>query len=98
MAPVLTPRQRARLKADAHRLPPVVQVGQSGLTDAIGSEVDRSLAAHRLIKVRLPAADRAGRDAMAAALSERTGAAVVGQVGRVLILWRPRPDDQPLEP
>jgi putative YhbY family RNA-binding protein len=90
----ITPSQRARLKARAHALEPVVQVGQSGLSDTVVTEVDRSLAAHGLIKVRLARADRHTRDELAQTLSDRTNAAVVQQVGRVLVLWRPRPDDE----
>jgi putative YhbY family RNA-binding protein len=92
----LTPRQRAALKARAHALEPVVQVGQAGASDAVIAEVDRSLTAHGLIKVRLAGSDREGRDSLAHTLCARTGAVDVQQVGRVLVLWRPRPDDEPL--
>ncbi len=90
----LTPGQRARLKAKAHALEPVVQVGQAGVSDTVVAEVDRSLTAHGLIKVRLAGADRATRDELAQTLSDRTDATVVQQVGRVVVLWRPRPDDK----
>jgi RNA-binding protein len=90
----LTPGQRARLKAKAHALEPVVQVGQAGVSDTVIAEVDRSLTAHGLIKVRLVGADRDTRDELAQMLSDRTQSAVVQQVGRVLVLWRPRPDDK----
>jgi RNA-binding protein len=93
MPNTLTPSQRARLKAKAHPLEPVVQVGAAGASDTVVAEVDRSLAAHGLIKVRLAAADREARDELAQVLSDRTDAAVVQQVGRMLVLWRPRPDD-----
>jgi putative YhbY family RNA-binding protein len=93
MAIRLTPRQRAALKARAHALEPVVQVGQAGASDAVVAEVDRALTAHGLIKVRLAGADRAERETLAAELSGRTEAAVVQQVGRILVLWRPLPDD-----
>jgi putative YhbY family RNA-binding protein len=92
----LTPAQRARLKAKAHPLEPVVQVGAAGASDKVIAEIDRSLAAHGLIKVRLAGADRETRDELAQTLSERTAAAVVQQVGRILVLWRPRPDDDNL--
>lgn len=92
----LTPRQRAALKARAHALEPVVTVGQAGASDAVITEVDRSLAAHGLIKVRLAGADRDSRGALTASLCARTGAEAVQQVGRVLVLWRPRPDDEPI--
>ena len=94
----LSPRQRARLKARAHALEPVVQVGQAGASEAVVAEVDRTLAAHGLIKVRLGGADRASREELAQTLCAHTGAAAVQQVGKVLVLWRPRPDDEPLEP
>jgi RNA-binding protein len=71
-----------------------VQVGQAGVSDTVLAEVDRSLTAHGLIKVRLAGADRDTRDELAQTLSDRTDAAVVQQVGRVLVLWRPRPDDE----
>ena len=93
----LTPRQRATLKARAHSLEPVVQLGQAGASDAVVAEVDRALTAHGLIKVRLAGADRQSREELTRTLCDRTGAAAVQQVGRVLALWRPRPDDEPLD-
>ena len=93
----LTPRQRATLKARAHLLEPVVTVGQQGATDPLIKEVDRALTAHGLIKVKLAGADRQERDDLATTLCGRTGAEAVQQVGRVLVLWRPRPDDEPIQ-
>ena len=90
----LTPRQRATLKARAHALEPVVTIGQHGASDAVIAEVDRSLTAHGLIKVRLAGADRTERADLATTLCAHTGAEAVQQVGRVLVLWRPRPEDE----
>ena len=88
----LTPRERAHLKARAHALEPVVKVGQGGLTDAVMAEIDRALTAHELIKVRAGGSDRASRSALLDAITARTDAASVQSVGKVLVLWRPRPD------
>jgi RNA-binding protein len=93
MALVLTSRDRARLKARAHALEPVVHAGQSGLTDALVREVDRALTTHELIKVKVGAADRDVRAELAGALCDRTDAALVQQVGKVFVLWRPKPDE-----
>jgi RNA-binding protein len=90
----LTPRQRATLKARAHALEPVVTVGQAGASDAVVAEVERSLTAHRLIKVKLAGADRESRAELTTTLCNRTGAEAVQQVGRVLVLWRPREEDE----
>ena len=92
----LTSRQRARLKARAHALEPTVQIGQAEVSDTVVAEVDRSLTAHGLIKAKL-AGGRDERDSLAKTLSERTDATIVQQVGRIVILWRPRPDDEPLD-
>ena len=90
MAPQLTTRERAHLKARAHALEPVVQIGGAGITDGVVAEVDRALTAHELIKVRVGSDDRADRVATGEELCARTGAAAVHRVGKVLILWRPR--------
>lgn len=88
----LTNRERSALKARAHALEPVVQVGQAGLTDRVVAEIDRALAAHELIKVRIDVADRAERAEVCGAICARTEAVEVLRVGKVLGLWRPRPD------
>jgi RNA-binding protein len=91
-ARVLTTRERAHLKARAHALEPVVRTGHAGVTGAMIAEIDRALEAHELIKVKVGEGDRAQRVAYAEAIAARTGAAVVQQVGRILVLWRPRPE------
>ncbi len=89
----LTPRQRQALKARAHALEPVVTIGSAGLTPGVVRELDNALAAHELIKVRVGGDDREARASLLVAACEQTGASAVGTVGKVLILWRERPDD-----
>ena len=92
MPVVLTPRERAHLKGRAHSLEPTVLVGNAGLTEAVAAEVERALAAHELIKVRINGADREGRDVLCEAIRARADAAEVQRVGKILVLWRPRPE------
>ena len=94
MAVSLTPRERSHLKARAHALEPRVQVGHSGMTDALAAEVDRALTAHELIKVKILGDDRDARAEIAEAIATRTDAALVQSVGKVVVLWRPRPDEE----
>jgi putative YhbY family RNA-binding protein len=89
----LTPRERKHLKARAHALEPVVHVGHAALTDGVAAEIDRALAAHELIKVRVDAPDRDARGDLCAAIAARTDATEVQRVGKVLVLWRPAPDE-----
>ena len=87
----LSARERAHLKARAHKLEPTVQIGHAGLNDAVATEIDRALTAHELIKVKVTAADRDAREALCDAIGPRVDAAEVQRVGKVLVLWRPRP-------
>lgn len=93
MSLTLTSRQRAHLKARAHALEPLVQIGHSGVQDSVVAAVDTALTAHELIKVKINDAERDERVEIADTLSERTGAAIVQRVGKVVVLFRPRPED-----
>lgn len=88
----MTGKDRRYLRALAHRLSPVVIIGQRGLSDAVVRQVDGALADHELIKVRLGAESPTDRDEAATVLSARTGCAIAGAIGRVLILYRAHPD------
>lgn len=85
---MLNSKQRQYLKAQAHALNPVILVGEAGLSDNLLAELDRTLAHHELIKVRLPALDRNERDSLAEELVTRSGAEMVQMIGRVLVIYR----------
>ena len=87
----LTTRERAHLKARAHALEPHVQIGHGGLTGAVVKEIDRALTAHELIKVKILGDDRDAREAIGDAICAQTDAAPVQRVGKVVVLWRPKP-------
>jgi len=84
----LTGKQRSHLRGLAHHLDPVVQVGKDGVTPALVAAVQRALDDHELIKVRVLEAAPQDRREVAPLLAEATGAHVVGQVGRLVLLYR----------
>ena len=90
----LTAKDRARLKARAHALEPNVSVGNAGATTAVIAEVERALAKHELIKVKIQGDDRELRKQLGDEIGQATDAAVVHRVGKVVILWRPKPDEK----
>ena len=87
----LTPAESRALRARAHTLHPVVAIGHSGLTPAVLHEIDVALAAHELVKVRVHSDDREERERHLAAVCEGLGAAPVQHLGKLLIVWRPKP-------
>ena len=88
----LTPAQRKLHRAEAHHLDPIVMVGGDGLTAAVKKECDAALKAHGLIKVRVFSDDRLARDEMLRTLSDELGAAPIQHIGKLLVLWRPKPE------
>ena len=66
-------------------------IGNDGLTPAVRKEVDAALKAHGLIKIRVLGDDRAQRDEMYQALADELGAAPIQHIGKLLVLWRPKP-------
>lgn len=87
----LTSQQRSALRAAAHPLHPVVLIGDRGLTAAVLEEIDRTLAAHELIKIRVAGAERDERDAMLTEICETLSCAAVHHLGKTLIIYRPDP-------
>jgi putative YhbY family RNA-binding protein len=90
----LSPKDRQALKARAHALDAVVLLGAQGMTDAVMKEIDRALAKHELIKVRVPGDEREEREALFRQVAEQLGAARVQAIGKLLVFWRPLPDDE----
>lgn len=89
---------RVALKGRAHALNPVVLLGAAGLTNAVFAEVDRALDAHSLIKVRVPLDDRNERETIFADLADRLGAARVQAIGKLIVLYRPPPEEAAVDP
>jgi putative YhbY family RNA-binding protein len=93
----LAPTERRALRAKAHRLHPVVSVGQHGLTPAVLHEIDINLKAHELIKVRVFENDRGARETLLSRICAELDAAPVQHIGKLLVVWRPAPKQAPVE-
>jgi RNA-binding protein len=76
------------LRSQAHTLVPVVIIGDKGLTDHVVEEIDRSLKAHELIKVRAATNDRDARAAWMEEICARLEAHPVQAIGKVLVIYR----------
>lgn len=89
----LSSKERSVLRAAAHSLKPIVQVGENnGLTPAVIKEIDNSLKAHGLIKVRVAGDDRQERLAILQEICEQLGCVSVAHFGKILTLYRHSPE------
>ena len=92
--PVLSKQEILALRARAHHLNPVVMIGQHGLTEAVIRETETALNAHELIKVRVLGDERDERLLIGEELCAATGAQLVQHIGKLLVLYRERVDDE----
>lgn len=81
--------QRRHLRSLAHQLHPVVMIGDAGLSEAVMREIDLSLKAHELIKIRVLGDDRDARIAMLDRICTDLNAAPVQHIGKLLLVYRP---------
>jgi len=87
----LSVAERKAHRAEAHHLDPVVMIGNDGLTPAVKKETDAALNAHGLIKARVLGDDREQREAIFQQLCDSLNAAPIQHIGKLLVLWRPKP-------
>ena len=89
----ITTDQRRTLRSRAHALKPVVSISQNGLTEAVLKEIGICLKSHELIKIRVYNDDRQERDRFLQEICERLDAAPVQHIGKLLVVWRPVPEE-----
>ena len=94
---MLTGKQRRHLRALAHPLRPLVQVGKGGIDDGLVAAVDQALADHELIKVKVGESAGMDRHEVAAQLADKTKSQVAQVLGNTVLLYRPDPDDPTIE-
>jgi len=88
----LSAKQKKALKGHAHSLKPVVLMGQHGLTPAVVDEIEQALDFHELIKVKLVAADRQEKNALAETICTSTHSELVQLIGHTGVFYRHNPD------
>lgn len=89
----LTSVQRRALRARAHGLHPVVVIGDAGLSTAVLNEINKNLASHELIKIRVFSDEHAARDQWLSEICSTLHAASVQHIGKILVVYRPPPED-----
>jgi len=93
----LTESQKKFLRSLGHQLKPVVMIGDSGLSGSVLKEFESTIAHHELIKVRVRAGDRQGRDEIISNLCKQSSSTLVSRIGNVALIFR-RNTDKPTIP
>lgn len=90
----LTGKQKSHLRALAHDLQPVVQVGKLGLSEAVVEQVREQIKAHELIKIKFAKECDVKPEDAAEPLAQQVPCHVVQKAGRVLTVYK-RHDHKP---
>lgn len=94
---MLTSKQRARLRAMAQELQPVLYVGKDGVTDNIIKQADDVLEARELIKGSVQQNSSVTAKEACDALTAATGAQPVSVMGRKFVLYRESVNNKKIE-
>ena len=89
----LSSQQVRALRAEAHRLKlkPVVMIGQHGLSESVLNELESTIDHHELIKIKIPAGDKADKNELVDQICEKLKAERIQSIGNVVVLFRKHP-------
>lgn len=85
----MTSKERAAWRAKANTLDAIIQIGKDGITDNLITQIDDTLDARELIKIRvhLETAPQTPKE-IAPQLAERLDAEVIQVIGGIIVLYR----------
>ena len=93
----MTGKQKRYLRALAHPLKPVVNLGKQGLSQETRREIEVQLLDHELIKLKVLDSYPFTKKECADELSRTKSLEVVQVIGKTLVLYCPHPDEPEIE-
>jgi RNA-binding protein len=94
---MLTGKQKRYLRAQAHQLKPIFQVGKIGVNDNMLVQIGEALEKRELIKVSLLQNCLDEKEDVAAAIEDGTGASIVQIIGSTIVLYRESEDNKQIK-
>ncbi|WP_223067198.1 ribosome assembly RNA-binding protein YhbY [Paenibacillus caui] len=94
---MLTGKQKRFLRAQAHHLDPIFQVGKGGTNEGIIKHIEEALERRELIKVSVLNNCLEDPKDIAAELAEGAGAELVQTIGRTIVLYKESREHKQIE-
>lgn len=94
---MLTGKQKRFLRAKAHHLTPIFQVGKGGVNENMVKQMKEALEVRELIKVSILQNCDDDRHDVAKALSEQADAELVQVIGHVIVLYKESKEHKTIE-
>ncbi|WP_100331643.1 ribosome assembly RNA-binding protein YhbY [Bacillus xiapuensis] len=85
---MLTGKQKRFLRAEAHHLDPIFQVGKGGVNENMVKQIDDALEARELLKVSILQNCEEDKREVAEALAKGAKAEIVQIIGNIIILYK----------
>jgi len=89
----LSGKQKSYLRALAHPLKPVVQIGQQGLTKGVIVAIEAALERHELIKAKLSGDAELDAHELGPEIEKATKSQLAQVIGHTLVLYRRRAEN-----
>lgn len=94
---MLTGKQKRYLRAEAHHLDPIFQVGKGGVNDHMIKSIGEALEVRELLKVSILTNNTDDKQEVADALVAGTGADLVQLIGKTVILYKESVNNKQIE-
>ena len=94
---MLTGKQKRHLRALAHHLTPIFQVGKGGVNENMIKQIKEALEVRELIKVSILQNNDDDKHDVAAALSEGAEAELVQLIGHTVVLYKESKEHKTIE-
>ena len=85
---MLTGKQKRFLRAEAHHLDPIFQVGKGGVNDNMIKQIEDALEKRELLKVSVLQNCEEDKETVAKQLAEGTGCEIVQIIGNTIVLYK----------
>jgi len=89
---MLTNKQKKFLRAQAHHLNPIFQVGKGGMNDHLITHIEQAIEVREIIKVSVLNNCLEDKHQVAEELAQRSGSELVQVIGSVIVLYKPSRD------
>ncbi len=94
---MLTGKQKRFLRAKAHHLNPIFQVGKGGVNDNLLKQINDALEARELIKVSVLKNCERDKHAVARFIEDGTEADIVQIIGNIIVLYKESAENKQIE-
>lgn len=91
---MLTSSEKRALKQRGQTMPADCRLGKAQLSDGFLANLNRLLDQRELVKLRFAELEGSARKELAETICAAVGADLVQVVGRTVLMYRPKPDDE----